>query len=149
MPLATSLAPRLAEYRVLFRKDRRRRYLGLAVVLVGIMWLGLAALAYFDVTSPIALPLGILLTILIPGMALLYEALRQPTSADTARTLDGLLDNRQRVLTSVELLGTTSEFSETTIRYENRLNFPLLRGCWQEWSQRFFTRPVCLRPNYL
>ncbi|MEO5954009.1 MAG: hypothetical protein ABIQ44_16230, partial [Chloroflexia bacterium] len=44
MPDATSLAPRLAEYRILLRKDRRRRYIGIAAVAVGVIWLGLAAL---------------------------------------------------------------------------------------------------------
>lgn len=103
-PPTASLAPRLAEYRTLLRKDRRRRYLGIAAVATGVLWLGLAALLYFDAGFPLALPLGILLTVLMPAAALLYEAVRQPTPVDTARTLDSLLDNRQRVLTSVELL---------------------------------------------
>ncbi len=99
-----SLDSRLAEYRILLRKDRRRRYLGLAAVGVGLLWLVLAALPYFNAGFSLALPLGIGLSLLMPGMALLYEAIRQPTPFDTARTLDSLLDDRQRVLTSVELL---------------------------------------------
>jgi hypothetical protein len=101
---AAKLAPRLAEYRMLLRKDRRRRYLGLAAVGIGLLWLALAALVYFDAGFPLGLPIGAGLTLLLPALALLYEGIRQPTAFDTARTLDALLDNRQRVLTSVELL---------------------------------------------
>ncbi|MGA7730601.1 MAG: hypothetical protein WCD37_04950, partial [Chloroflexia bacterium] len=103
-PEAAKLAPRLAEYRILLRKDRRRRYLGLSAVGIGLFWFGLAALVYFDAGFPLALPIGAGLTLLLPALALLYEGIRQPTAFDTARTLDALLDNRQRVLTSVELL---------------------------------------------
>ena len=99
-----TLAPRLAKYGAYLRKDRRRRYLGLSAVVIGLLWLALAMLVYFDAGFPLALPLGLVLTLLIPAVALLYEAIRQPTPQETARTLDALLDNRQRVLTSVELL---------------------------------------------
>ena len=101
---ATKLGTRLAEYRILLRIDRRRRYLGLAAVGIGTLWLGLAALFFFNAGFPLALPLGLALSALMPALALLYEGIRQPTAVDTARTLDALLDNRQRVLTSVELL---------------------------------------------
>lgn len=118
-PAALPLAFRLAEYKVLLRKDRRRRYLGMAAIGVGLLWLGLAALYYFDAGFPYALLLGLALTILMPLAALLYESLRQPSTVDTARTLDSLLDNRQRVLTSVELLNKPkSEFQNPKSKME-------------------------------
>ena len=42
---------------------------------------------------------------ILPLLALLIVHLRRPTEVETARTLDALLDDRQRVVTAVELLG--------------------------------------------
>ena len=91
---ANMLSPELARYRALIRRERRRRYLGTAAIGVGATWLVLALLGLFDTASPALALLALALTVLIPAVALLYEAWRQPTLEQTAASLDSLLDNR-------------------------------------------------------
>ena len=98
------LSARLLEYGTLQTLRRRRLYLGAAAILAALVWLALALLYYFNKEVPNALLWGFVATIALPLLALLIVHLRKPTEADTARMLDGLLDDRQRVVTSVELL---------------------------------------------
>ncbi|HST04081.1 MAG TPA: hypothetical protein VLQ48_05025 [Chloroflexia bacterium] len=102
---AERLNARISEYRTLLSMHRRRRYLGLAAVLVALVWLALALLYYFGRSVPSALFWGLAATLILPLLALLIVQLRTPTELETARTLDALLDDRQRVVTAVELLG--------------------------------------------
>jgi hypothetical protein len=106
---ADLLAPEFIRYRTLIRQDRRRRYLGWAALAVSIVWLAISALNFFNLASPSMILAGVGLTLLIPGIALLFEASRTPTLAQTAVSLDRLLDNRQRMITSVELLASGAD----------------------------------------
>ena len=107
-PMATAevLAPELARYRALIRQDRRQRYLGAAAIAVGVLWLALSLLALFDLASPLMSIAALVLTVALLAGALLYERWRQPTLGQTAVVLDRLLDERERMVTSVELMGT-------------------------------------------
>ena len=108
------LSARLLEYSTLQTSRRRRLYLGAAAVLASLVWLVLALLYYFNKEVPNALLWGFAATIALPIIALLIVRLRKPTEAETARMLDSLLDDRQRVMTSVELLnGSTPTGGET------------------------------------
>ncbi|MEP6775659.1 MAG: hypothetical protein ABJA50_08695 [Chloroflexota bacterium] len=98
------LSARLLEYGTLRTLRRRRRYLGAAAILAALVWFALALLYYFNKEVPNALWWGFGATVVLPIVALLVVRLRQSTEAETARMLDGLLDDRQRVITSVELL---------------------------------------------
>jgi hypothetical protein len=102
---AARLSARLLEYRTILGMHRRRSYLGAAAVVAALVWLVLALLYYFNRELPGTLFWGLGATLCLPLMALLIVQLRKPTEAETARTLDALLDNRQRVVTAVELLG--------------------------------------------
>lgn len=109
------LSARLLEYSTLQTLRRRRLYLGAAAMLAALVWLVLALLYYFNKEVPNALWWGLAATVVLPGVALLIVQLRKPTEAETARMLDGLLDDRQRVITSVELLnGSTPTDGETS-----------------------------------
>jgi len=57
-----------------------------------------------DPPPPALLWACLALTVALPLASLAFEAVRRPSDAETARLLDGLLDNQQRLLTSVELL---------------------------------------------
>ncbi len=98
------LSARLLEYSTLQTLRRRRIYLGAAAILAALVWLVLALLYYFNKEVPNALLWGLAASIALPIIALLTVQLRKPTEAETARMLDSLLDDRQRVITSVELL---------------------------------------------
>jgi hypothetical protein len=106
---ADLFAPELVRYRARLRRQRRVRYLGWAALAVSVVWLALALLNLFNFASPNLILAGIGLTLAIPGAALLYEAARPADMAATASSLDGLLDNRQRMITSVELLAAGSD----------------------------------------
>ena len=108
------LSARLLEYSTLQSLRRRRRYLGAAALLAALVWFALALLYYFNKEVPNALLWGFGATFALPILALLVVQLRKPTEAETARMLDGLLDDRQRVMTSVELLnGSTPSNGRT------------------------------------
>ncbi|MEO8288325.1 MAG: hypothetical protein ABI670_18015 [Chloroflexota bacterium] len=106
---ANQLAPHLARYRALIRKDRRRRYLGVAAIAVSTIWLVVALLGYFDLAPALLTASAVALTVLIPAGALVYEVMQQPTIEQTASSLDKMLDNKQRMVTSVELMAAGEE----------------------------------------
>ena len=91
-------------YRRRIRRERRLRYLAFAFVGVCAAWTLFALLLYIDRLPGALLPLCVLLTVALPLASLAYEAAHRPSDAETARLLDGLLDNQQRLVTSVELL---------------------------------------------
>src|SRR4051794_8933719 len=99
------------------RRERRLRFLGLAVLGAGAAWL-LAALLYYLDLAPAGLFLVCgALTVLLPMLALAVEIVRRPSRIEVARRLDAVLDNRQRVVTAVELLaaGPRSALTEAQL----------------------------------
>jgi hypothetical protein len=105
---AAHLNTRLLQYSTLYNKRMRRRYLGVAAVGAALVWFVLALLYFVDKQVPNAFLWGLAATILLPSLALFLVHLRKPTQAQTARVLDTLLDDRQRVVTSTELLTGSS-----------------------------------------
>lgn|GEM_PF-3196003 len=101
---AQSIPPILAGYRQRIARERRRRYLSTALLVVGGIWVIASLLYYSDVAPSFLLPLSLALTILLPTAAIAYAILRQPSINDTAQALDARLDNQQRLVTSIELL---------------------------------------------
>ncbi len=103
------LQPLLEFYRLRVRRERRLRYLALAGIGVGALWLATALLTYADAASPWMGLICLGATALLPGMALALERWQRPTITRTAEMLDKRLDNRQRLVTSVELLSGSEE----------------------------------------
>ena len=104
-PAQLYISPQLAAYRNQIRRQRRRRYLGIAAVAISAMWLAMALLTYFNLAPGGTIGVGLAVSALVIVAALLYEASRKPGMGETARTLDALLDDRQRMVTAVELIG--------------------------------------------
>ncbi len=102
--LSRDLPTQLAAYQRRIRRDRRGQYLAWAALGVGAYWMLVAGLYYLDRPFPNWLPVGLAWTVLLPLAALLVEWRSRPTPAQTAAILDARLDNRQRVMTAVELL---------------------------------------------
>jgi hypothetical protein len=103
-PAPQSVATYLTNYRARIRQDRRRRYLAGAALALGVGWVLLAALVYLDLAPAAWILAGLALTVLLPLAALGVEAYRRPSLVETARLLDGRLDNQQRWLTAAELM---------------------------------------------
>jgi len=87
------------------RRDLRARYLGISAALVGAVWCLAALASYLD----IALPAGtwivcLALTIAIPVIAFALATLRSPSIRRAAVMLDERLDNKQRLVTAMELV---------------------------------------------
>ncbi|HYP39277.1 MAG TPA: hypothetical protein VEX13_02870, partial [Chloroflexia bacterium] len=105
-PNASEIAPRLELYRRRIRQTRRRRYLAMSALGMGTLWVVAALLSYLDL-APAALTSALLgISLLFPVAALALEALRRPSLPQTAAILDSALDNKQRIVTSIELLST-------------------------------------------
>ena len=94
----------LVAYRQRIRRQRRRLYLCVAAVGVGLTWLTVSVAYYLDALPANVVVAALLLCLVLLPAALALEALRRPSLESTARTLDRLLDDRQRLLTAVELL---------------------------------------------
>jgi hypothetical protein len=103
-PGPPDLSAQLAAYQRRIRRDRRGQYLAWAALAVAGYWLLVAGLYYLDRPFPQWLPVGLAWTVLLPLAALLVEWWDRPTPVEIAAMLDARLDNRQRVLTAVELL---------------------------------------------
>jgi hypothetical protein len=102
----SAITPRLELYRRRIRQDRRRRYLAMSALGMGALWVVAALLSYFDL-APAPLTSALLgISLLFPLAAFALEALRRPSLPQTAAILDTALDNKQRIVTSVELLST-------------------------------------------
>ncbi|HKP51364.1 MAG TPA: hypothetical protein VJ183_01785 [Chloroflexia bacterium] len=108
----------LGSYRKRVRCTRRRRYLAISALGIGTTWLITALIYYFDLPVQGALPIAVVLTFLLPLLALAIEAARKPTLSDTAALLDRRLDNNQRLITSVELMsrGETVPLTDAQIK---------------------------------
>ena len=110
----------LGGYRARVRGTRRRRYLAISALAVGAVWLLAGLIYYFDLAVPASIPFAIALTVLLPVAALVFEAARKPSLSDTATLIDRRLDDKQRLVTSVELMskgdGAPSPLDEAQIR---------------------------------
>ncbi|HYP18529.1 MAG TPA: hypothetical protein VEY08_00535, partial [Chloroflexia bacterium] len=73
---------------------------------MGALWVVAALLSYLDL-APVALTSALLgISLLFPVAAFALEALRRPSLPQPAALLDSALDNKQRIVTSIELLST-------------------------------------------
>jgi curved DNA-binding protein CbpA len=102
--LMYGLRAQLSRYRKRIRRERRTLYLSLALLGAAIFWLGASLAGYFGLDLPWAFPLAVGATFLLPVLALGVEIVRRPSLAETADIIDRQLDNRQRLVTSVDLL---------------------------------------------
>ena len=133
----------LARYAGRIRLERRQRYLSLSFLLLGAIWLVSALLFYADLLDARALPYTLVLPLLLPICALVFERIRKPSVIETARTVDGRLDNQQRLLTSVELIGVhnpksleTEQLTTTAdliMPLDTRAVYPV-RSAWPAYS---------------
>lgn len=101
---AGSLSSLLAYYGGRVRRQLRLGYLGIATVAAGLVWFALALGFYLGLLPARAL-LALAITFVFPVLALAAAWLRRPSARGVAHLLDSRLDNRQRVVTSLELLG--------------------------------------------
>jgi hypothetical protein len=80
------------------------QYVSLALLAAAALWLLASVASYFALDLPWLVPATLAATVALPFIALAIEMARKPSLADTAALLDRRLDNRQRLVTSVELL---------------------------------------------
>jgi hypothetical protein len=97
------LASTLRAYRNRLGRDRRRAFLGVAGIGIGVMWLVVSMLYVVNMAAPFVLALASALTLTVPFLALLAEVITRPSLRATARILDSRLDDRQRLVTALEL----------------------------------------------
>lgn len=105
------------------RRDLRGRYLGMASILLGLAW-ALAALAFYLGYSHAAiLPVCLALTVALPLLALVLSQVRTPPLGRVAALIDSRLDDRQRLVTSLELedAGVLSPMSEAQLSTTARI----------------------------
>lgn len=100
---AQLLASTLRAYRNRLRRDRRRAFISVAAISIGVMWLAVALLYVANMTPPFVFALSIALTATLPFLALLAEVITRPSLRTTARILDTRLDNQQRLVTALGL----------------------------------------------
>ncbi|HUS14752.1 MAG TPA: hypothetical protein VM536_07005 [Chloroflexia bacterium] len=99
-----AFAGQLETYQRRLRRTRRRDFLASAAVGVAALWLLASGLVLFDAPLlTVLLGAGVGTVLLLAG-AWALEAWRRPSLLQMAARLDALLDNRQRVVTAVELL---------------------------------------------
>src|ERR671936_503164 len=96
---------RVQAYRQRIRRERRLLYLSLAFMAVALAWALAALLFYLDRAPQGWVAACLVLTGLLPAAALAIEHVRRPSLAAAARALDRLMDDQQRTLTALELLG--------------------------------------------
>ncbi|HVF98702.1 MAG TPA: hypothetical protein VND68_02580 [Chloroflexia bacterium] len=102
---ARLLASTLRVYRNRLARDRRRAFVGAAGIAIGVMWLVVSMLYVVNMAGPFVLALAAGLTVTVPFLALLAEVITRPSLRATARILDSRLDDRQRLVTALELGG--------------------------------------------
>ncbi|MDQ5825824.1 MAG: hypothetical protein M3441_16650 [Chloroflexota bacterium] len=102
---AHMLASTLRAYRNRLGRDRGRAFVGAAGVGIGVMWIAMSLLYAVDMVAPVLLALAVGLTLTLPFLALLAEIITRPSLRSTARILDSRLDDRQRLVTALELAG--------------------------------------------
>jgi hypothetical protein len=100
---AHMLASTLRAYRNRLGRDRRRAFVGVAGIGIGVMWIAMSLLYAVDMISPFVLAVAVALTLTVPFLALLAEIITRPSLRSTARILDSRLDDRQRLVTALEL----------------------------------------------
>lgn len=100
---ARQLASTLRAYRNRLGRDRRRAFVGGAGISLGVMWIAVSMLYVLDMASPFVFALAISLSLTLPFLALLAEIVTRPSLRSTARILDSRLDDRQRLVTALEL----------------------------------------------
>ncbi len=96
------LVSTLRAYRNRLGRDRRRAFVGVASIGIGVMWIVLALLYAADMAPPMLLAISAGLTLTVPFLALLAEIITRPSLRSTARILDSRLDDRQRLVTELE-----------------------------------------------
>jgi len=96
----------LGDYRARIRRSRRRRYLAVAALGIGVVWFLASLIHYFSLPVPGVLSTAIVLTLLLPIAALIFEVWRKPSLTETAALADKRLDNSQRLITSIELMSS-------------------------------------------
>lgn len=103
-PVPANLPTLIEAYRQRVRRDRRLRYLALASIGVGSVWLAAALLFYagFDFFVLAIVCLGA--AFILPTLALELEHRHRPSASEVAEMLDRRMDDRERLVTSVELL---------------------------------------------
>jgi hypothetical protein len=99
------MASTLRAYRNRLGRDRRRAFVGVSGIGIGVMWIGMSLLYAVDMASPLILAVAASLTLTVPFLALLAEIITRPSLRTTARILDSRLDDRQRLVTALELGG--------------------------------------------
>ena len=103
------------------------QYVSLALLGVALLWFATSLAGYYNLSLPWLLPVAVGATLLLPLLALLFEAIRRPSMQKVASIVDGRLDNRQRLLTSVELSSRQQADAldgvqmDSTTRYLERL----------------------------
>jgi hypothetical protein len=102
---APALVSSLRAYRNRLGRDRRRVFVGVAGIGIGVMWIGISLLYAVDMATPPVFAVAFALTLTLPFLALLAEVLTRPSLRATARILDSRLDDRQRLVTALELGG--------------------------------------------
>jgi hypothetical protein len=100
---ARLLASTLKVYRNRLARDRRRAFVGVASIGIGVMWLAVSMLYVVNMAGPFVLALTAGLTVTVPFLALLAEVITRPSLRATARIIDARLDDRQRLVTALEL----------------------------------------------
>ncbi|HEX9987566.1 MAG TPA: hypothetical protein VGE45_03705 [Chloroflexia bacterium] len=107
-----AITTQLEVYRRRIRQTRRRRYLAMSALGMGALWVVAALLSYLDL-APAPLTSALLgISLLFPLAAFALETLLRPSLPQTAALLDSALDNKQRIVTSVELLSTQTQNSK-------------------------------------
>lgn len=102
---AQLLVSTLQAYRNRLRRDRRRAFIGVAAIGLGVMWVVVAMLYALNMTPGYVFAFCIGLTVTVPFLALLAEVITRPSLRATAGILDSRLDDRQRLVTALELAG--------------------------------------------
>jgi hypothetical protein len=101
----SQIASALRIYRGRIRRQRRKQYLAYAALALGALWVAAALLTYLDLAPAGVGPLLLGLSVLVPAGALALEALRRPSLPQTAELVDRALDDKQRMVTALELTG--------------------------------------------
>ncbi|MBF6612136.1 MAG: hypothetical protein IVW55_03320 [Chloroflexi bacterium] len=107
LPIERQMAAALWAYNARMRRSRLVRAASLAALAIGIIWAVFATLFYLGAAPQATAGVGVVVTVILTTGALLAWLFYKPSMYETARMLDSRLDDRQRMLTAVELLEQT------------------------------------------
>lgn len=107
LSIERQMAAALRAYNARMRRSRLVRAASLAALAVGIIWAVSATLFYLGAAPQATAGVGVVVTVILTTGALLAWLFYKPSMYETARMLDSRLDDRQRMLTAVELLEQT------------------------------------------